>query len=91
MHMATSAGDKAHYTFKQLAADVLTKAPKPLTAQEIWQDGEKLAAPSARREGRRPGLQQVSQIELGFPHDFLTQTRSLVFGDTFPLIDNHRA
>lgn len=36
-------------------------------------------------------LDDASRIELGFPHDFLVQTRSIVFGDTWPLIDNHRA
>jgi aryl-alcohol dehydrogenase-like predicted oxidoreductase len=36
-------------------------------------------------------LDEASKIELGFPHDFLVQGRQFVFGETFPLIDNHRA
>jgi aryl-alcohol dehydrogenase-like predicted oxidoreductase len=37
-------------------------------------------------------LDEVSKIELGFPHDFLTREaiRSLVYGGTFERIDNHR-
>ncbi len=37
-------------------------------------------------------LEQVSQIELGFPHDFFkkTTTRDRLFGGTFGSIDNHR-
>ena len=35
-------------------------------------------------------IEEASKIELGFPHDFLVHTRQLVFGDTYPLIDNHR-
>lgn len=36
-------------------------------------------------------LSDVSQIALGFPHDFLTreEVRQIVFGKTFGLIDNH--
>ena len=34
-------------------------------------------------------LEEVSRIELGFPHDFLG--RRLAYGDTCPLIDSHRA
>ena len=36
-------------------------------------------------------LEEASKIELGFPHDFLVRTRSIVYGEVFPLIDNHRA
>jgi aryl-alcohol dehydrogenase-like predicted oxidoreductase len=38
-------------------------------------------------------LDQVSQIELGFPYDFLTSdgVRDLIYGGTFAQIDNHRA
>ena len=36
-------------------------------------------------------LDAASRIDLGFPHDFLVQARSYIFGKTFPLIDNHRA
>lgn len=36
-------------------------------------------------------LDAASKIDLGFPHDFLLQARSYIFGKTFPLIDNHRA
>ncbi len=37
-------------------------------------------------------LDKVSQIELGFPHDFLTfdQTRDVVYGGIYSQIDNHR-
>jgi len=37
-------------------------------------------------------LDSLSPIQLGFPHDFLNgnEVRSLLFGDTYPLIDNHR-
>lgn len=37
-------------------------------------------------------LDQVSAIDLGFPHDFLGSDpiRDLVFGGTYELIDNHR-
>lgn len=36
-------------------------------------------------------LNDVSQIELGFPHDFLAtdETKDVVYGGTLPLIDNH--
>ncbi|KAB8314607.1 aldo/keto reductase [Tolypothrix campylonemoides VB511288] len=36
-------------------------------------------------------LDEVSKIELGFPHDFLVNTRGATFGGTFELIDNHRS
>lgn len=36
-------------------------------------------------------LDEVSRISLGFPYEFLATARSVVFGETFPLIDNHRA
>jgi len=36
-------------------------------------------------------LEAASKIDLGFPHSFLIQARSYIFGKTFPLIDNHRA
>ena len=37
-------------------------------------------------------LDEVSKIELGFPHDFLASDgcRDLVFGGTYDLTDNHR-
>jgi len=37
-------------------------------------------------------LENVSKIELGFPHDFLEyeEVRSTVYGNTFSRIDNHR-
>ncbi|ALF52674.1 aldo/keto reductase [Nostoc piscinale CENA21] len=35
-------------------------------------------------------LNEVSQIELGFPHDFLQLIRDRLFGGTFNAIDNHR-
>lgn len=36
-------------------------------------------------------LEEASKIELGFPHEFLTEARRLIFGETFDRIDNHRA
>ncbi len=33
-------------------------------------------------------LDAASKIDLGFPHDFLAQARSYIFGKTYPLIDN---
>ena len=38
-------------------------------------------------------LDEVSKIDLGFPHDFLAtdSVRDAVYGDTFALIDNHRS
>jgi aryl-alcohol dehydrogenase-like predicted oxidoreductase len=35
-------------------------------------------------------LDEVSKIELGFPHDFIAHGRHFVFGQTYSLIDNHR-
>ncbi len=35
-------------------------------------------------------LDEVSQINLGFPHDFLNKTKGVTFGGMFELIDNHR-
>jgi aryl-alcohol dehydrogenase-like predicted oxidoreductase len=34
-------------------------------------------------------LEEVSKVELGFPHDFLG--RRMAYADTYPLIDTHRA
>jgi aryl-alcohol dehydrogenase-like predicted oxidoreductase len=34
-------------------------------------------------------LEEVSKVELGFPHDFLG--RAMAYADTYPLIDTHRA
>ncbi len=44
-------------------------------------------------DGKIAQLDQVSAIEPGFPHDFLTRDyiRNLVFGGTYDKIDNHRA
>ena len=38
-------------------------------------------------------LDEATKIELGFPHDFLTNdfVRQMVFGGTHASIDNHRA
>ena len=38
-------------------------------------------------------LDAATAIAPGFPHDFLASdhVRGLIFGDTFPLIDNHRS
>jgi aryl-alcohol dehydrogenase-like predicted oxidoreductase len=37
-------------------------------------------------------LDEATKIDLGFPHEFLKddEVRELIFGSTFPLIDNHR-
>ncbi len=35
-------------------------------------------------------LDEVSRVEMGFPHDFLEGARRFVFGETYPLIDDHR-
>jgi diketogulonate reductase-like aldo/keto reductase len=34
-------------------------------------------------------LDEVSRVELGFPHDF--PGRSMAYGDTYALVDAHRA
>jgi aryl-alcohol dehydrogenase-like predicted oxidoreductase len=38
------------------------------------------------------GLEEVAPVDLGFPHSFLgsDHVKGLIFGDTHPLIDNHR-
>lgn len=37
-------------------------------------------------------LDEKSKIQLGFPHDFMSEAaRTLTYGNTFSLIDNHRA
>jgi len=37
-------------------------------------------------------LDEATKVDLGFPHEFLKddEVRELIFGGTFPLIDNHR-
>lgn len=35
-------------------------------------------------------LNQVSTIDLGFPHEFLTRARINLFGETYDLLDNHK-
>jgi aryl-alcohol dehydrogenase-like predicted oxidoreductase len=35
-------------------------------------------------------LDEASSIDLGFPLAFLSQVRQIVYGNTFPLIDDHR-
>jgi aryl-alcohol dehydrogenase-like predicted oxidoreductase len=35
-------------------------------------------------------LDDASRIELGFPLDFLEEVRQIVYGKTYPLIDDHR-
>jgi aryl-alcohol dehydrogenase-like predicted oxidoreductase len=43
-------------------------------------------------DGQLARLGEASAIQLGFPHDFMTNdyTRDLVFGGTYDLIDHHR-
>jgi aryl-alcohol dehydrogenase-like predicted oxidoreductase len=37
-------------------------------------------------------LDEKSQIQLGFPHDFMSEAaKAFLYGNTFSLIDNHRA
>jgi aryl-alcohol dehydrogenase-like predicted oxidoreductase len=37
-------------------------------------------------------LEEKSKIQLGFPHDFMSEAaRAFLYGNTFSLIDNHRA
>jgi diketogulonate reductase-like aldo/keto reductase len=37
-------------------------------------------------------LDDKSKIQLGFPHDFMSEAaRVFLYGNTFSLIDNHRA
>jgi aryl-alcohol dehydrogenase-like predicted oxidoreductase len=40
----------------------------------------------------RQRLDEISRPALGFPHDFLASdhVHGLIFGDTYPLLDNHR-
>lgn len=35
-------------------------------------------------------LEEASNIDLGFPLAFLSQVRQIVYGNTYPLIDDHR-
>jgi len=35
-------------------------------------------------------LDAVSKVDLGFPHDFLTGVRDIVYGVVYDQIDNHR-
>ncbi|MGA7105830.1 MAG: aldo/keto reductase, partial [Candidatus Deferrimicrobiaceae bacterium] len=42
---------------------------------------------SAEQLGR---LNEVSRVDLGFPLAFLDQVRQIVYGNTFPLTDDHR-
>ncbi len=47
----------------------------------------------ALTEEQMQRLDQVSAIKLGFPHNFLQseEVTELIFGNTLPLIDNHRS
>jgi len=35
-------------------------------------------------------LDRASRVELGFPTDFLLQVRQILYGNTYPLVDDHR-
>ena len=62
-----------------------------LGARKVGQLKDNLGALSVSLpESARSRLDAASKIEAGFPHDFLNQARGFVFGETFPLIDNHR-
>ena len=41
-------------------------------------------------EEQQQRLDQASNIDLGFPLAFLSQVREIVYGNTYPLIDDHR-
>lgn len=43
---------------------------------------------SSSLKTRSSALEEVSRIELGFPHDF--PGRAYAYGNTFDLIDHHR-
>jgi aryl-alcohol dehydrogenase-like predicted oxidoreductase len=60
------------------------------TADQMRQNLECLQITLKPRQVAR--LDKVSHIELGFPHEFLSSEtiRKVVYGDTYPLIDNHR-
>jgi aryl-alcohol dehydrogenase-like predicted oxidoreductase len=44
-------------------------------------------------EERVRRLEEVAPVDLGFPHSFLgsDHVRGLIFGDTYPMIENHRS
>ena len=41
-------------------------------------------------EEQQRRLDEASRVDLGFPLAFLTQVRQFVYGNTYPLIDDHR-
>jgi aryl-alcohol dehydrogenase-like predicted oxidoreductase len=41
-------------------------------------------------EEQQKRLDEASHVDLGFPLAFLSQVRQIVYGNTFPLIDDHR-
>ena len=41
-------------------------------------------------EEQQKRLDEASRVDLGFPLAFLTQVRQFVYGNTYPLIDDHR-
>lgn len=36
-------------------------------------------------------LDEATRVPLGFPHDFLVSERGYLFGEVYPLLDNHRS
>jgi aryl-alcohol dehydrogenase-like predicted oxidoreductase len=44
----------------------------------------------ALSEEHQRRLDEASHVDLGFPLAFLSQVRQIVYGNTFPLIDDHR-
>jgi aryl-alcohol dehydrogenase-like predicted oxidoreductase len=36
-------------------------------------------------------LEAASKIDLGFPHEFMARSKGFAYGETFPLIDDHRS
>jgi len=60
------------------------------TEQQITDNLACLDVELSEEELRR--LDQVSHVDLGFPHEFLSKDniREVIYGETFPMIDNHR-
>ncbi|HET7283882.1 MAG TPA: hypothetical protein VFI70_04285 [Nitrososphaeraceae archaeon] len=46
---------------------------------------------SCNNEDQLKRLDEKSKIQLGFPHDFMSEAAKVfLYGNTFSLIDNHR-
>ena len=62
-----------------LGARTLAQLENNLASLEVQLDAAQLAQ-----------LDEASAVPLGFPHDFLANVRGIIYGETFPLIDDHR-